>query len=257
MPTQNRPGPPSPTVRVLSVTNKKLWVIAGVIGAASIGVVPALTAQAYPPGADLTIVAAPVPGTDGTYHVKITNIKPGCKYEVESRGAEQEGTFIGPGTGFETDLAVGTKPGTYVFQVHTKGCKPTENATYKIQVTHAQVSGPGSVKTGDKVTLRGTGFATDSRVQFTLSNGKGTTITSPPEVVESDGDVHYEFKAPAAGIWAVVATQGTASATFTLNVGNKVKSAPKPKPHHKPHHKPKPKPTHHKKPITKPKPKGH
>ncbi len=84
------------------MTKKKLWVIAGVIGAASIGAVPALTAQAYPPGADLTIVAAAVAGVDGKYHVTITNIKPGCKYEVESRGVEKEGTFIGPGDGFGT-----------------------------------------------------------------------------------------------------------------------------------------------------------
>ncbi len=44
---------------VLSVTKMKLWVIAGVIGAASVAAVPAIDAYAYPPGTSLQVSVTP------------------------------------------------------------------------------------------------------------------------------------------------------------------------------------------------------
>src|SRR4051812_4594577 len=248
--------------RVLCVTNKKLWVIVGVVAAGSLAAVPGLTAQAYPPGTGLTIDAAAT-GTDGVYSVTLANGKSGCGYEIESRGVKKSGTFPAADPIL---LPVGTKPGTYVFNVHTVGCAPSENATKKILVTHAKASGPSNAQSGDKIKLNGSGWSPDDAMVFTLTNGKGATISSPKLKPNADGDVTYTLTAPAAGLWAVVATQeGSAPQSFNLAITTKIKTAPKPKPKPKPHHKPKPKPKpHHKakpKPKVhhkpKPKPKGH
>src|SRR4051794_21044297 len=114
--------------RVLCVTKKKLWVVAGVVAAGSLAAVPPLTAPASPRGRELS-ASIKSTATPGTYSLTLTNGHPNCGYEIQSRGAfVAKGTFT---TTADTPVLVttGSKPGTYAFNIRTTGCSPVETAT--------------------------------------------------------------------------------------------------------------------------------
>jgi hypothetical protein len=227
---------------VHSVTNKRLWVITGVVGAAALAAAPALTATAYPPSKKLTAVASI---KSGAVSVSLGNTQSGCVYQLQSRGIKINAT--GTGGAQDVPFPVGTKTGQYTITVHStgSGCTgPNENAVTKIGVTAYKVAGGKSVKAGQRFTVKAGGWSSESSVSFVLSGG-GKTITSAGVTPNEDGDASHTFTAPTkSGTYLVTVVQGTATQSHTVVVSGKVTQvSPKPKP------KPKPKPT------TKPKPK--
>jgi hypothetical protein len=244
---------------VLCVTRKKLWVIAGFVGASAIGAVPAITAAAYPPGKQLGATATY--DGNGTITVTIANAQKDCTYIVQSRGLKESGTATGATT--VVTLPV-TKTGNYPIQVRSFGCPgggPTETANINLGVTTFKASGPTSAKTGKTFKVSASGWSQDADVVFALTDSKGKTVTSKKVTPNEDGDASYTFTAPAtAGAYVVTVVQsGSPSQSFNVSVtSDKVpQKAPKPKPKPKPKPVPKPKPKPVPKPTPKPKPKSH
>ncbi len=219
---------PSTLVRVLSVTNKRLWVISGVVGAAALAAAPALTATAYPPNKKLTASAG---FNDGAISVKLTNTQQGCGYRVQSRGVTT--TVTGTGGDQTASLPIGRRTGTYVVTVHSAGpgCSgPAENAQAKIGVTSYKVAGAKRAKAGEKFTVKAGGWSSESSVSFVLSGG-GKTITSTGLMPDEDGNASHTFRAPTKpGTYLVTVVQGTSTQSSTVVVTAKKQVAPKPKP---------------------------
>lgn len=238
------------------MTSKRLWVIAGIVGASAIGVAPAITAAAYPPQNGLGVAGSA--SGNGTITVTVSNAQDGCQYVVESRGFKEITPKASNKTA-STTLKIGSKTGNYQVNVRTFGCSgPTETAHTSVQVATYTVTGPPTATSGKSFKVVAAGWSPDAAVVFALTGG-GKTITSKQVTPNEDGDASYTFTAPTtAGTYVVTVVQnGGPSQSYNVTVkSDKVpKVAPKPKP--KPAPKPKPKPVPKPKPKPAPKPNKH
>jgi hypothetical protein len=190
---------------VLSVTKMKLWVIAGVIGAASVAAVPAIDAYAYPPNTHLQVTVTPT-GKPHEYTVSATNAGPGCIFRVVS-GNVKVNTPVGTDGKASVTVDIGAKTGTRVILAKTITCKNKETTTTKVVTTTNQYKGPSSATVGEKITFKALGWNPAYPVVFTLSDGKGGFYTSGPLTPNSTGNVFWKTKTPPVGTYAVVVTQ--------------------------------------------------
>jgi hypothetical protein len=207
---------------VLSVTKTKLWVIAGVIGAASVAAVPAIDAYAYPPGTSLQVSVTPT-GKPHEYTVSAKNAGPGCIFRVVS-GNVKVNTPVGTDGTASVTVDIGTKTGTRVILAKTITCKNKETTTSKVVTTTNQFKGPSSATVGEKITFKALGWNPGYPVVFTLSDGKGGGKTSGPLTPNSTGNVFWKTKTPPVGTYAVVVTQqGSAPQTYQIVIKAKKK----------------------------------
>jgi hypothetical protein len=215
---------------VLSVTSKRLWVIAGIVGASAIGVVPAITAAAYPPNKQLQ--ASATANGNGTISVHLSNTQAGCTYIVESRGFKDGGQATGTST--DVTLTVGSKTGNYQVNVRSFGCSgPTETAHTSVGVTTFKVNGATSVKANATFPVSASGWNPDAPVVFAMT-GNGKTVTSKQVTPDEDGNASTTFTAPKQPGTYVVSVVQNGSPTQSYNVtvtSDKIpQKAPKKKP---------------------------
>jgi hypothetical protein len=210
---------------VLSVTKKRLWVIAGVIGAASVAAVPAISAQAYPPDNDLTVIYDQV--GPHTYNITAKNVGPGCTFRVVSGKVKINSGPVTTGTVTLYNVDIGTKTGTRVILAKTISCKTKETTTKKVTTTTNQIKGPSSAKQGEKITLKALGWNPDERVVITISNDKGP-VKSKSLKPNSTGNVFWKTTTPPPGTYAVTFTQqGPPSKSQSYKLTINPKKSPK------------------------------
>jgi hypothetical protein len=202
---------------VLTVTKKKLWVIAGVIGAASVAAVPAISAQAYPPGTDMQVGVAPT-GNPHEYVVSVTDADPTCIFRVVSASASAQ-THVAPNGKASVTIDIGAKTGTRPLIAKTISCKSAKNKeTYhtKIVTTTTQYKGPSTAKKGELITFKALGWNPDYPVVITISNDKGP-VKSKTLKPNSSGNAFWKTKTPPVGTYAVTFTQqGAQPRWYTL-----------------------------------------
>ena len=201
---------------VLSVTKTKLWVIAGVIGAASVAAVPAISAQAYPPGTSIQVSYAPT-GTEHEYTVSVKNADPSCIFRVVSANASGQ-TQVKPDGTASVTINIGTKTGTRPLIAKTISCKNKETYNTKIVQTSNKIQGPSSAKQGEKITFKALGWDPTSKVVITISNDKGVVKTKALKP-NSTGNVFWKITAPKPGTYAVTfAQQGSPPQSYTMTI---------------------------------------
>jgi hypothetical protein len=205
---------------VLNVTKIKLWVIAGVIGAASVAAVPAISAQAsYPPYKDYNVTVTPT-GAPHTYTVSVTGADPACTFRVVSGNAHANADVNDNGEASVT-IDIGTKTGTRKILAKTISCKHKREKTKKVVTTTNQIKGPPSAKQGEKITFKALGWNPDYKVGITISNDKGT-VKSTLRKPNSTGNVFWKVTAPKPGTYAVTFTQqGAPTQWYTLTINPK------------------------------------
>ena len=201
---------------VLRVTKLKLWVIAGVIGAASVAAVPAIDAYAYPPGTKLTVTVTPT-GAPHTYTVSATNAGPGCTFRVVS-GKVSANVPVKPDGTASVTIDVGAKTGTRAILAKTISCKNKETTTTKVTTTTNQIKGPSTATKGELITFKALGWNPDFPVVITISNDKGP-VKSKTLKPNSTGNAFWKTKTPPPGTYAVTFTQqGSQPQSYTLTI---------------------------------------
>ena len=215
-------GERSAPATVLSVTIKKLWVIAGVIGAAGVAAVPAISAQAYPPGTAFHVTVTPT-GVPHTYVVSAVGAGLGCTFRVVS-GNVKVNTPVDKNGNASVTIDIGTKTGTRVILAKTISCKEKETTTAKVTTTTNQIKGPSTAKLGELITFKALGWNPDFPVVITISGDKGP-VKSKTLKPNSTGNVFWKTKTPKPGTYAVTFTQqGTQPQSYTLTITPKKKS---------------------------------
>jgi hypothetical protein len=208
-------GPLKPAT-VLSVTKLKLWVIAGVMGAASVAAVPAISAQAYPPYNDYKVVVSPG-SAPHTYIVKASGADPSCTFRVVSGNVHQNVPVNADGTATVT-IDIGTKTGTRKILAKTISCHHKRQKTTTVTTTTNQIKAPSSAKKGELITFKALGWNPDYRVVITISNDKGP-VKSKSLKPNSTGNVFWKVKTPAVGTYTVTfAQQGTQPQSRTMTI---------------------------------------
>ncbi|HVN11256.1 MAG TPA: hypothetical protein VMT69_04120 [Kineosporiaceae bacterium] len=205
------------------MTKKRLWVIAGVLGASSVAVLPAITAQAYPPGNHLQVTVTPT-GQPHTYVVSAINGQPGCTFRVVSGNVAVNTPVGGDGKATVT-VDIGAKTGTRVILAKTISCKNKETTRTKVVTTTNTLRGDTPAKVGEKITAKALGWDPGKPVTITITDDHGHVVRTTTKTPNSSGNVFWKFKAPGpAGTYAVVATQtGAPTQTYNLVVTPKKK----------------------------------
>lgn len=206
------------------MTKKRLWVIAGALGVSSIAAIPAITAQAYPPGKHLTVTVTQT--GDHTYVINAINADPKCTFRVVS-GNVKVNTPVNPDGTSTVTVDIGAKTGTRVILAKTIAdggtCKHKETTTTKV-VTKTYTlrtdkgSGHVSATNGEKITIKALGWDPTSKVHIAIVDAKGHVVRSTSQRPNSSGNVFWKLTTPHSGTYAVIATQGTKSAHFDLTI---------------------------------------
>ena len=202
---KSRRSPAAPDT-VLSVTKMKLWVIAGVISAASAAAVPVINAQAdnYPPqqGIHVTVTQA---GKSHTYTVSVTNAGVGCIFRVVSGDYSKNTKVKKDGTASVT-LNIGKKTGTRTILAKTISCPTKETTTQTVVVATNKYTGPKTARLGELITFKALGWNPNYPVAFTLTNASNS-LSSGPLTPNSTGNAFWKTKTPPPGRYAVIVTQ--------------------------------------------------
>jgi hypothetical protein len=225
-PRVNCHAPDRVAATVPTVTNKKLWVIAGVIGAASVAGLPAISAHAdYPPGTSYKVSVDH--GTGSSYTVSVVGADPSCTFRVVSANHASQTQVLPNGTASVT-IDIGSKTGTRPLIAKTISCKYKETYKTKVVTTTNQIKGPIAAKQGEKITLKALGWSPEQRVVITLATTEKGVVKTKALKPNSSGNVFWKITAPKPGTYAVTFTQQgppSVSQSYTLTINPK--KAPK------------------------------
>jgi len=191
---------------VLSVTKMKLWVIAGIMSAASALAVPVINAQAdnYPPQQGIVVTVTQA-GKSHTFTVSVTNATYGCIFRVVSGDYSKNMKVKKDGTASVT-LNIGKKTGTRTILAKTISCKDKQTTTQTVVVATNKYTGPKTARFGELITLKALGWNPGYPLEFTLTNGPYSQ-SSGQMTPNSTGNVFWKIKTPPVGTYAVIVTQ--------------------------------------------------
>lgn len=173
---------------------------------------------AYPPGTALTVSGPASVASATSFTATAANAEPGCSIDFSISGSSSSGTASGAGAASATLSAPGNG-GTY--SVSAEGCG--ESASTTISVSGPSVSGPSLVRKRARGKFVFTGLLPDIRGgrlnrKVRVYAIRGNIVRSKLVKAHRSGTVIFKFKFKKTGLWAIVGTKNSRTASMIVRV---------------------------------------